>query len=693
MKLWKIFSFEFAYLVRRISTWLYLAVLLLFTLVMNLLTTPGDGVYPNNTFHITAITVIGGLIWLVMGAAIAGEAAARDVKMRMHPLIFTAPVSKLEYLGGRFFAAFAVNALLILSLPLGVLLSFYLPGMDQEELLPFKPWAYLSVYFLIALPNAFVATAFQFSLAALSRQVMTSYLASLVLAIVAQIMAMAAAKLFGNWDLVKLLDPVGVAGIIGSELATWTPTEKNTRLVTLDGMFLWNRVLWLSVAVGALVLTYVRFNFANAVTNSWWSRFKWRSNAQEKTSAETAVSKFTAITVPQVQRRFGLATYFHQTLRIAGASFKKIARHPLGLTLVGVIALVSAVFGYRIMTQFGIPLLPTTQQVLTYLTARVGNLSTPWVVIPLLIVYFIGELAWQERDAGFSDIADAAPVPEWVLLSGKFLGVALIIVAWMVLLMAGGIAMQFGLNYDKLELGLYLQALFGLQLVEYLLFALLALVVHVVVNQKYISYLVMLLVFSFIAFPSTFKVEHNMLIFGSDPGWSYTDMRGFGATLGPWLWFKIYWIAWTLLLVVVARLLWGRGREQSFKSRLPLAQRGFTRATTWVAIIASVLILVVGSFIFFNTNVLNEYQGSSDIYERKAEYERRYSQYRNTPQPQLTATKLHVEIYPDREQVEIRAAYTLVNRDSVPIDSIHLGSVSGSSRPKHFSLSRSQIRT
>ncbi|WP_181305505.1 ABC transporter permease [Rufibacter sp. XAAS-G3-1] len=677
MKLWTIFRFEFGYLVGRTSTWLYLAVLLVFTLVMNLVTTPGDGVYPNNTFHITAITVIGGLLWLVMGAAIAGEAAARDVQTRMHPLAYSTPVTKLHYLGGRFLAAFAVNALLVLSLPLGVLLSFYLPGMGQEELLPFRPWAYLSVYFLIALPNAFVATALQFTFAALSRQVMTSYIASLLLAIFPQIIAMTAAKLFGNWDLVKLLDPVGVAGVVASELGTWTATEKNTRLMALEGMFLWNRVLWGSVAVGLLWLTYLRFSFAHPDTTSWWSRFTWRPKVPAKNSAETEGVRATVLSVPQVQRSFGFATYFLQTLTIAWASFGKIARNPIGLTLVGAIALLSAVFGSKIMTQFGIPLLPTTQQVLDYLTTPVSNVNTPWVVIPLLIMYFIGELVWNERDAGLSDIADAAPVPEWVLLTGKFLGLALIIVAWMALLMTGGILMQLGLGYDKLELGLYLQALFGLQLVDYLLFALPALVVHVVVNQKYIGYLVVLLVFSFIAFPSTYQVEHSLLIFGADPGWWYTDMRGFGTTLGPWLWFKLYWIAWALLLAVAARLLWARGRKQSLKYRLQLAQRRFTRATTWVALIASGLILTLGSFIFYNTNVLNEYLTSSGIMERKAEYERRYGQYRNTPQPQLTATKLHVELYPNRQQVEIRAAYTLVNKDTVPIDSIHVGSISG----------------
>ncbi|HEY0897467.1 MAG TPA: M1 family aminopeptidase [Sphingobacteriaceae bacterium] len=678
MKLWTIFRFEFAYQARRISTWLYLTVLLAFTLVMNVVTTPGDGVYANNTFHITAITVVGGLIWLVMAAAIAGEAAARDVKTRMHPLIYTAPVTKLHYLGGRFLAAFALNALLILSLPLGVLVSFYLPGMDQDGLGPFMPSAYLSVYFLIALPGAFIATALQFSFAALSRQVMASYMASLLLALVAQVFAVAAAKLFGNWDLVKLLDPVGVAGIVGGELATWTPSEKNTRLITLEGAFLWNRVLWLSVAGASLLHTFNRFSFANSVTNRWIPRFKRRPEVTAGMVAETPVVRLTAITVPQVHRRSGIATDFRQMLTIAWISFKKIARNPAGLTLVTAIAVVSVTFADRIMTLFGvIPLLPTTQQVLDYLTTGVGNVGTPWVVIPLLIMYFTGELVWHERDAGLSDLVDAAPIPEWVLLAGKYLGMGLMIMVWMALLMAAGIMMQLILNYDKLQPGLYLQALFGFQLVNYLLFALLALAVHVVVNQKHMAYLVMLLLFSFIAYPSIFGIEHNMLIFGSDPGWWYTDMRGFGHALAPWLWFKAYWIGWALLLAVTARLLWPQGREQGLRYRLQIARRRFTSSTMRVATLAAGLVIIAGSFVFYHTNVLNEYLSGADINERKAEYERQYGRYRDTPQPRLTATKLDVEIYPERREVGILAAYTLVNDHAEPIDSIHLGSVSG----------------
>jgi ABC-2 type transport system permease protein len=172
-------------------------------------------------------------------------------------------------------------------------------------------------------------------------------------------------------------------------------------------------------------------------------------------------------------------------------------------------------------------------------------------------------------------------------------------------------------------------------------------------------------------------VEHSMRLFGTDPGWWYTDMRGFGPTLVPWLWFKLYWISWALLLAVVARLLWARGREQSLKNRLRAARHRFSGATTTVALGASGLIVTIGSFIFYNTNVLNEYLTGSNINERKAEYERRYGQYRNIPQPQLKATKLNIELYPDNQQVRINGTYTLTNDNDLPVDSIHMGSVSG----------------
>jgi hypothetical protein len=156
------------------------------------------------------------------------------------------------------------------------------------------------------------------------------------------------------------------------------------------------------------------------------------------------------------------------------------------------------------------------------------------------------------------------------------------------------------MGYFAFELGLYLQILFGLQLPDYLLFALLVFVVHAVVNLQQLGYLAALVAYGVILFPSFLGIEHHLLIYGSGPRWSYSVVSGFGASLGPWLWFKLYWAAWAVLLAVAATLLWPRGPERGWGTRFRLARRRLTRGTAGVAVTASTLIVTLGGFIFFN---------------------------------------------------------------------------------------------
>ena len=134
----------------------------------------------NSPYDIAQDTVLTGLLWVLMAPAVAGSAAARDVQTRMHPLIYAAPISKADYLGGRFLAAFVLNALILLAVPLGILAALYLPGVEPEIVGPFRPAVYLSAYGVLALPTAFTFTAVQFSLAALKRRAIVSYLGTVL---------------------------------------------------------------------------------------------------------------------------------------------------------------------------------------------------------------------------------------------------------------------------------------------------------------------------------------------------------------------------------------------------------------------------------------------------------------------------------------------------------------------------------
>jgi ABC-2 type transport system permease protein len=693
VKFLEIFGFEFAYQVRRPWPWLFVTVLLILNFLMTRDGSVSEVLYAdfflNSPFGIAKTTVFGGLIWLVMAAAIAGDAAARDVATGMHPLTYTTPISKAEYLGGRFLAALVLNALILLAVQAGILLGVYLPGVDPELIGPFRPAAFLTAYAFIALPNAFVATAIQFSLALRSGRAMGSYFGSFVIVFMGFFVA--SVVLFKR-SLGTLLDPIGIRFVVEDMAHLWTPTEKNWRLMALEGTVLTNRLLWAGIGLLAVAITYLCFRFKHRTGSTWWSHVR-RSFALRKRSAESHAPipagigaaapglseayAITSISAPHVRRTFGFAMHARTTLAIAWTSFRTVAVSWAGLAMLAFIPLLAIPVVLDQMVSNDVPLVPTTSRVIAELTGSLSDELSRWVIIPFLIVFFAGELVWRERDAGLGEITDAMPGSEWAPLLGKFLGLAFLLVLFLALLTTAGILAQTIRGYDNYEIALYLKIMFGLQLTDYLLFTLLALAVHVVVNQKYIGHLVAIIAFVFIALSSLFGVEHNLLIYGASPGWSYTEIRGFGASIGPWLWFKLYWATWALLLAVVARLLWARGREKGLRMRLQIAQRRLTRTTAWTAGAAIVLIFSLGGFIFYNTNVLNEYLTASEMKERAAEYERRYGQYANVLKPHVAKTTLKIEIYPEQRAVDIRGTYYLMNRSAVAIDSIHVATARG----------------
>ena len=671
MKLLKIFRFEFAYQLRSFTTYLYFVVVLIFAFLVvteNYASDAREGYFLlNSPIVIATVTVLSIVHWLLIGGSVAGNAATRDVQTRMYPLTYTAPVSKTAYLGGRFLAALSLNVIILLSTPLGILFAMYFSGIEADILGPFRLASYLTSFFYILLPNAFITTAIQFSLAALTRRAMASYLGGVALFAVAHIFGL---MLHNKGVWVNLVDPMSFTSIMNHQ-SDWSPIERNSRLILPEGSFLVNRLLWLSVSVGLLLFCYSRFRFILPETSP---KQKPAKHSKPDVATPEALNWRTGKGLPKVGGTFGFSTHLHQLCHITSKSFLQMARSMVGIPLLAVLALLMGIAapGDGNLKARGVPLLPRTDQVLHYLTTPLTEPKFFWIIIALLIIYYAGELIWREREAGLSEISSAMPVSEWVLFLSRFLALSMILLVWLVFVMITGIVVQVGIGGTSIEIGLYLQVLFGLQLLEWLPFALLVLFIHVLVNQKFIGHLVALLAFGFMAFAGKLGIEHKLLIFGASPGWTYTNMAGFGTSLIPWLWFKLYWLAWAALLAMVARLLWVRSRDISLASRLHLARRRFKSSTALVAATSVGGIILSGGFIFYNTNILNDYNTASDTTEKRAMYEQRYGLYKNRPQPRLTKTSLNVEIYREKQEAEIRGTYHLVNNSLVAIDSIHL---------------------
>ena len=680
MKLGKIFRFEFAYQSRRVSTWLYFAALLLVSWSViqgNYIDDARNGwLMVNSPLVIASTMVIGCLLWLFVAASIAGDAAARDIESGMHPLTFTAPVRKLDYLGGRFLAAYALNALILLAVPAGMLLGMHWPDVESEIVGPWRPAAFVLAYVLIGLPNAFIATAVQFAFAALGRRAIVSYFGSLLLFFASMGLMAFVAVVLQQQDLARLLDPVGMISIVSHFSDTWTTTEVNTRLIGLQPMLLANRALWLLAGAAVLAFTYLWFRLAHPVVGGWRGRrLRAKAALQEEGVPTSRLVERGSATVSTLRDEgsFGRATPLRQLVAVSNRSLRTLATGWTVFAPLAVVAFMTCITVPARMEHVGVPLLPRTEHVLTFLTAALANPGNRvWMIIPLLLIFYAGELVWGERDARMGEISGAAPVPDWVFFIAKFLALALVLVGWMVVLGTAGVIGQAALGYHHFEIGVYVKVLLGLQLVEYLLFALLALAVHTVVNQKHLGTLAALALYALISFAPMLGLEHNLLVFGASPAWSYSDIRGFGASLLPWLMFKAYWVAWAVLLAVLARLAWVRGRESAPRARLQLARARLTRPTVITAALAGATVLGLGASIFYNTNVLNKYQSSSERSVHKASYERLYARYAKLPQPRVTASSMHVEIYPGQRSADIRGSYRLMNPTPAAIDTVHI---------------------
>lgn len=174
--------FEFKTRVSRLSTWIYF--LVFFVLAMLWIAAAGGlfkdanisfgsgKVFVNSPFALAQTVSLLGMFGVIVMAAVMGRAVQQDAEYRSHHFFFTSPISKLEYLGGRFIGAFGVLLVIFASIGLGAWLATLLPGMDAERL-GHNLWsAYLRPYALVLLPNALLIGCIFFVTAALTKKML-----------------------------------------------------------------------------------------------------------------------------------------------------------------------------------------------------------------------------------------------------------------------------------------------------------------------------------------------------------------------------------------------------------------------------------------------------------------------------------------------------------------------------------------
>lgn len=662
-----IVRWELRYYLRRVSTYVYFVIFAVISgLFMSVLTGAighsaaigtGGKVVANAPSALARILPLMSLLGVSITAALAGNALFRDYDAGIDPLIYTSPLSKPAFLGGRFVGSVIVNALVLVGIAVGAILVCISPWAEKELLGPFELSAFVWPYLTHIYPNLLFTAAIFFALVALTRQMLPNYIGGVVLLIG----YLLSASLLGNLDnkwLASMLDPFGIRALaVTTEY--WTIAEKNQRLLPITGTLLANRLLWLGIGSLVFGIAYARFSFSHAAPQ--------RASAPVPPTPAAPIILEAPVRLddlPTVRRDFGAAARRAQFASVALRSFWRIVRNRYFAIIVGSGLLYLVLAAQTTDQLYGTATWPVTYQMVEVLGGSFG------IFLLVIIALYAGELVWSERDARIAGIYDATPVGTTVVYLARLAALIGVIVVLQLVMMVAGMILQASSGYYHFELGVYLQSLLGIQLVDLILLAVLAMAVHVVVDNKYLGHFLVILLVIASGVQRFIGLEHPLWEFSSDGGSTYSDMNQWGPFLEPWLWWKGYWMAFAGLLLVIVHLFWVRGSDAEPGWRLAIARRRLSGRARNATAVAATAFAGFGGFIFYNTNVLNTYRDREADEDLRITYEKQYKKYEAMPQPRITRVSLEVDLYPETQGFGARGTYWLRNIDSVAIDTV-----------------------
>lgn len=613
-----------------------------------------DAVHINSPFAVLQTISILSIFGMFIPVAILANVVLRDHETKMAGIMHSLPVGKYPYLIGRFTGAFAAVVLAFSMTAVGMALGSAMWWLDPETVGPFRPGDYLFTLGVMAVPNLLAMGAIFFAVATATRSLMLTYV-SLVAVLIIYLVT---GRVFSDpefRDIRALLDPFGLPAI-GNIVRYWTVVERNTQMVPLEGMLLWNRLLWTGIGLSVTALTIWRFSFAERVPRK-----------AEKAKADAA-APIVAPALPRSVTRHAFADTLAQ-FRLRTAFEVKAGVKNLGFIVLLALGAFNALGALtRMSMMYGTDIYPVTREV-------VELLNGAFSIVPLVVsVYFAGELIWRERTAKFHEIIDATPTPNWVFVLSKFAAMAVVLILLMLVGMAMGIGVQVFRGFGgQIEFGLYVRYLLGATAAQFLLFAVLSMFFQVLAGNKYVGMLIMVawMILNMVA--GRLGLEDNLLLYGGSPNIPLSDMNGMGHFGPANAWFSLYWAFMAVILMVLAQRAWTRGTMAPIGQRLMSLGKGWTHAQRGLVAVCLIGFAAVGSHIFYNTHVLNQIVTKKEGEQFRVDYEKTYrAALENLPQPRVTDVRTDADIFPDERRMEVRGHYMLENKTGGDIPVIHV---------------------
>jgi ABC-type transport system involved in multi-copper enzyme maturation permease subunit len=632
-----------------------------------------DTVYRNAPTAIQELYAIMSILTLLMITAFMNATANRDISSGMSALVFSSPIRKRDYFFGKFIGAFVIASIPVLGTSLGMLIGPILPWADGNRFGEVFWYAHLHGFLTLGVANTLILGVLVFALAVTFRNTMTSFLGAMMILVVVSISGVVGSNLDKEW-IAALIDPFGLTAL--DQVSRFMSIdEQNTLTAPFSSWFLWNRLLWLGIALSIMGVLYHRFSFTTRERN-WFGR-KQQGNLSDN---EEVLNKPTLRT-PTGTFKAAAGNGFSWSVLMGLTRFQTLSviRNQIFLTIL-FIGLINLGFNLSFFTDlYGTSVYPTTYAVVDRI---IGGFYAFMVAI---IIFYTGVLVWKERDAGISDILDASSVGTGTVFLSKFLAMMLALAAIQVVLMVAGILTQFLFGYPQIDLTHYVVELLVMDMLTFAQLVVVALLVHTLVNNRYVGYFIFVAVLiAQASIKGALRSEFNMFILWSKPTRIFSDMNGYGPFVPGMFWYSLYWALLVGLVFILAYTFFVRGHQNRFQERLNEAAQRLRKARI-PALLLLTAFLLNGGWIYYNTAILNDYTSSKEREAMQKSYELTYKKYEGMPQPRWVHFDYEIDIFPYERNLFVKASSIVVNKTDVAIDSLHF-SLPRSVRPENLQI-------
>jgi len=561
-----IFKNEISYWLDRPAFYVY-SLIFLFIAVMisgsaaglfdSLTVTVGSSRIVNSPFALSGLFAGLSNLVIFLYPSIIGVSVYRDFKSEMHTILYSYPFTKLEYLLAKFFSGIFIVHIIVFLIGLGIALGFNLPGTNPDLLTDFDIKPYFDAYIIYVLPNMLFTGAIVFGIVTFTRNISAGFIFVIVILILQGFLVS-----FGqeqeNRLVAALLDPFGDMAL-DYYTRYWTVAEQNELYIPIKGVFIYNRLIWLTIGLGVFISIYKLFAFSqNAFTFSF----------RKKDSVRFTKSNFGGITkidLPKINLSFSGKTKFNLLWRLSNIDFLYIIKSWPFISIVIVGLLLNLVGLFELGNIFGTATLPRTWRML--------EAGAPFTLaINICTFLYAGLLIHRSRISNVNQLIDTTPTPNWILLGSKFLAIVKMQIVLLSLIMITGVIFQIYKGYYDFQIGLYVYELIVLNLIFYIIWALLSFFVQTLIPNPYLGLFVMIVLLIGIPLTSVAGIEQSIFKYNQGPGFSYSDMNGYGSGLENYFVYKIYWLCLGIVFYILTILFYNRGISNGLQEKFKIAR-------------------------------------------------------------------------------------------------------------------------